>query len=158
MEFELTTGTFESILDEKGRVVIPALMREYYTEKLVATQGLEDCVWIMTIPVYKRLVDSINSLEESLTCDQIEAFRYQHEAPARIVEIDSKTGRIPIPTALRNYANLSKECLVLSIDDHLEIWNEEDYIVFRNTKQKIAKKAKKIVGGKVNFFRKKEQE
>jgi MraZ protein len=157
VEFELQTGTFESTLDEKGRVVIPSLLRDRYTGSLVITQGLESCVWIMTIAAYQALLKTFDNLDETLSCDEVEAFRYHHEAPARPAEIDQKTGRIPVPSALRTYANLSKDCLVLSIDGHLEIWNKDEYSVFSSEKQAIAKEAKKKLAGKISLFPKRGQ-
>ena len=157
MGFELKTGTFESTLDEKGRVVIPASLRDQYQGSLVITQGLESCVWIMAGDVYHNFMKSIN-LDDKLSYEEKEAFRYQHEAPARPVEIDQKTGRIPVPPALRSYAKLSKDCLVLSIDEHLEIWNKDEYSIFSGETRLIAKEAKKKLGGKVAFFAKKGEE
>ena len=158
MEFELQTGTFESTLDDKGRVVIPASLRDRFMGKLVITQGLESCVWIMTDDVYQKFLKTINSLGDTLSYEEIEAFRYQHEAPARTVEIDQKTGRIPVPGALRSYAKLSRDCLVLSIDGHLEVWNQDEYSVFSGETQLAAKEAKKKLVGKVALFPKRGQE
>jgi MraZ protein len=158
VEFELQTGTFESTLDDKGRVVIPASLRDRYTGKLVITQGLESCVWIMTPVVYEKFLQTLDNLEETLTYDEIEAFRYQHEAPARYVEVDEKTGRVPVPAALRTYASLSRDCLVLSIDGHLEVWNIDKYSIFSGETQLAAKEAKKKLVGKVALFPKRGQE
>jgi len=157
VEFSLQTGTFESTLDEKGRVVIPASLRDRYTGNLVITQGSEACVWIMTSSVYQDFLKTIKNLDDTLSYEEIEAFRYQHVAPARPVEIDPKTGRVPIPAALRSYAELSKDCLVLSIDGHLEVWNGEKYSDFSGKTQHLAKEAKKKLGGKVSFFPKGDQ-
>jgi MraZ protein len=152
VEFELQTGTFESTLDEKGRVVIPASLRERYTGNLVITQGLESCVWIMTDDVYKNLLKTFDNLDDTLTYEQVEAFRYQHEAPARPAEVDPKTGRVFVPAALRTYAKLSKDCFVLSIDGHLEVWNKDEYSRFSIETQNIAREAKKMLAGKVALF------
>ena len=158
MEFELRTGTFESTLDDKGRVVVPASLRDRYTGDLVITQGLESCVWIMTSQVYNDFIKTIDNLDDTLSYDEIEAFRYQHEAPARPVEIDQRTGRIPVPAALRTYAKLSKDCFVLSIDGHLAVWNKDEYSAFSGFKQSVAKEAKKKLLGKVSLFPKRGQE
>ncbi|MDR0323310.1 MAG: division/cell wall cluster transcriptional repressor MraZ [Treponema sp.] len=153
----LHTGTFESTLDEKGRVVIPASLRDQYMGDLVITQGLESCVWIMTGAVFKDFLKTLDNLNDTLSYEEVEAFRYQHEAPARPAEIDQKTGRIPVPAALRSYAKLSKDCLVLSIDGHLEVWNKDEYSVFSGETQQIAKEAKKKLAGKVALFPKRGQ-
>ena len=158
MEFELQTGTFESTLDDKGRVVIPAPLRDKYTGNLVITQGLENCVWIMTNDVFNNFLKTLDNLNSTLSYEEIEAFRYQCEAPARPAAIDQKTGRIPVPPALRSYAKLSRDCLLLSIDGHLEIWNNDEYTAFSSEKQLAAKEAKKKLDGKVSLFPKRGQE
>ena len=152
MEFVLETGTFESTLDDKGRVVIPVSLRDWYKGHLVITQGLENCVWIMTDTVYQDFLKALDNLDETLSYKEIEALRYHHEAPARAVEIDSKTGRIPVPAALRSYASLKKDCLVLSIDGHLELWNDDEYKIYRSENQFTAKEAAKKLDGKAAFF------
>jgi len=36
-----------------------------------------------------------------------------------------KQGRINIATPLISYASLEKECIIIGVNDHLEIWSEE---------------------------------
>ena len=38
-----------------------------------------------------------------------------------------KAGRLSIPQSLREYAHLSKDCVVLGINKYLELWNYELY-------------------------------
>lgn len=38
-------------------------------------------------------------------------------------ELD-KQGRINIPSTLRNYAALTKECVVIGVSNRIEIWDE----------------------------------
>jgi MraZ protein len=152
--FELRTGTFESTLDDKGRVVIPAPLRERYTGKLVITQGKEKCVWVMPAETYEKLLQKFKKIrqDETLSSEEIEAFLYQHESTAFSVEIDQKTGRIPVPAFLRTYANLAKECLVVSINNHLEIWNADYNKIFMEEVRLINKNTHKKLLGKVDFF------
>jgi MraZ protein len=123
---ELRTGTFESTLDDKGRAGIPVRLRNRYEGELVITQGSQSCVWIMTPPVWEQFLKRIEDSASSLSYEEYMAFQYQHVAAAQVTEID-KSGRIPVPAAIRRYAGLSRDCLVLSIEDHLEIWDVESY-------------------------------
>jgi len=161
VDFELQTGTFESTFDEKGRVVIPASLRDQYTGNLVITQGLEHCVLIMSDSVYINFLKTLDNLKSRLSYEEIEALRYHIEAPARPAAIDQKSGRIPVPVALRSYARFSKlerECLLLSIDGHLEIWKNDEYASFSGQKQLAAKEALKKLDGNVSLFPKRGQE
>jgi len=154
VEFELKTGTFESTLDDKGRVVIPASLRDRYTGKLVITQGKEKTVWIIPSATYEKLLLKFKKgLEDNnLSSEEIEAFMYQHESTAFSVEIDTKTGRIPVPAFLRSYANLSKECLIVSINNHIEIWNADLHRTFMEEVRLINKNTHKKLLGKINLF------
>ena len=154
MELMLQTGTFESTLDDKGRVVIPAPLRERYAEKLIVTQGKELCVWVMTSAAYEHFISTFKkeSKENEWSSDEIEAFEYQHVSTASQVFIDPKTGRIPIPAILRSYASLSKDCLVVSIKGHLEIWNADLNKTFMEEVRLINKNTHKKMHGKINFF------
>ena len=88
--------------------------------------------------------------ERSLSSEEIEAFYYQHVSTARTIELDQKSGRIPIPANLRTYANLSKDCrdcLVVTMNGRLEIWNEEDNKAFMAQVRQINKGIhKKLLG------------
>ena len=141
MALKLQTGTFESTLDEKGRVVIPASLRDRYTGELVITQGQDFCVWIMTGKTYEKFLENLENTASSLSYEEYMAFQYLHVAPAQVVEIDQKYGRIPVPAAIRSYAKLSKDCLVLSIKGRLELWNAEIFRAHENQMHNVSKEA-----------------
>ena len=151
MSFRLETGTFESTLDEKGRVVIPASMRDRYKGELVITQSWESCVWIMTSKTYEEFMKTLEKSVSSLSYEEYTALKYQTEAPAQVTEIDPKSGRVPIPAAIRSYARLSRDCLVLSIDGHLKIWDAQVYRERIHEMQVTAREAMKKLGP-VHFF------
>ena len=161
MASELRTGTFESTLDDKGRVVIPASLRESYQGKLVITYGWYSCVWIQTIDEYETFMKNmeLNLTSSMMSNDQYEAFQYLLDSPATEAVIDSKSGRIPIPAAIRTHIGLSKDCLVLSINRHLrhlEIWNTEAYHTHMNQMQMKVQDAMQNLGP-VHFFPKEGQ-
>ncbi|MDR2596213.1 MAG: division/cell wall cluster transcriptional repressor MraZ [Treponema sp.] len=154
MEINPKKGTLESTLDDKGRVVIPASLRDYYSGMLMITRGVEHCLWVMTTAAYEKFLEKFKkeSKERNLSSEEIMAFYYQHESTAQSVEIDPKTGRIPIPAVLRSYANLTKDCLIVSIKGHLEIWNAELNKAFMDEVQAINKNIHKKLFGQINFF------
>ena len=47
-------------------------------------------------------------------------------APAQPVEFD-KAGRISIPQSLREFAGLSKDCVILGINKYIELWDATKY-------------------------------
>jgi MraZ protein len=120
------TGEYRAALDEKGRVLIPARVRsELDGEELVVTRGIDRCLWLFPSSQWKRIAAN---LMDSTSLFQARA-RLIHRriiAPAQEAEFD-KAGRINIPPSLREYAGLSKECIVLGIENYLEIWDEGAY-------------------------------
>ena len=47
-------------------------------------------------------------------------------APAQEVEFD-KAGRISIPQSLRDFAGLSRDCVILGINKYIELWDSKKY-------------------------------
>ena len=41
-----------------------------------------------------------------------------------------KQGRLNIPQSLVKYASLNKDCIIIGVNDHLEIWSEENWNKF----------------------------
>ena len=59
-----------------------------------------------------------------------------------------KTGRVTINQALREYASLQKECVILGIANYLEIWDVELYREYcRESEQEFQNAAEEL--GKV---------
>jgi MraZ protein len=133
----LTTGTFESTLDDKGRVSIPIKVREQYSGALVLTMGMERCVWVLTRPDWDAFVQRIEGA--ALSDEEANAIEHRHLLPAQEGELD-KTGRIPVPQTLRRYARLAHDCLVISAPRRLEIWDADTYDAFLDENQAVGKK------------------
>ena len=47
-----------------------------------------------------------------------------------------KQGRINIPSPLISYASLIKECIIIGVNDRLEIWSKENFTKFVNENEK----------------------
>ena len=128
MAFELSYGTFESSVDEKGRVVIPAPLRERYKGELVVTQGSPHCVMIMLPEVWEKFQNNILKNKKKLSPSKFRVLELLYLYPMRVTEFDKNTGRIFIAPAVRNHAKLSsKKCLVMNANDHLEVWDAQYY-------------------------------
>jgi MraZ protein len=52
--------------------------------------------------------------------------------------IPDKEGRVLIPPALRAYANLEHEVVIIGVNDHLEIWNPDAYRQLNSTLEQDA--------------------
>jgi MraZ protein len=128
---ELKTGAKESTLDDKGRVNIPIRFREYFQGKLFITlgPGSERCAMIMTEDVCERLVQAERNPEEPLNQAERRILKNRLMLPMDEVELD-KTGRIAIPSFIRRYANLTRDCLVMRDENCLFIWDSDTYYAY----------------------------
>jgi MraZ protein len=123
---DLLTGEYRNTLDEKGRIIFPAKLRSELTGNvLVVTQALDRCLWLFTPEEWKnvssKLMDSASPFNEK---NRLVLRRFI--APAQEIEFD-RTGRLSIPQSLREYASLSKDCVLLGINKYLELWDAESY-------------------------------
>jgi MraZ protein len=153
---ELKTGTFESILDEKCRVNIPLQIREGYSSgALVITQGMQPSVYIMTSAIWEQFSGKLTN-SAILNEEDYNLIQYQYILPAQQGEID-KAGRIAIPPAIRRYAGLTKNCLVLSAENHLEIWDAEFFYAYLRENRARSQEAIRQMGA-LRLFKTNEKE
>ncbi|MFE0441888.1 MULTISPECIES: division/cell wall cluster transcriptional repressor MraZ [unclassified Aerococcus] len=114
-------GEFQHNIDAKGRIIIPAKLREDLGAKFVITRGLDGCVFGYPLDNWEKIQEKLKQLP--LAKKEARAFTRFFYSAAAEAEID-KQGRINIPSTLVDYANLEKECLVLGVSDRIEIWSK----------------------------------
>lgn len=122
----LFTGEYKNTLDEKGRILIPTKLRSELTcNTLVVTQAFEHCLWLFTPEEWKNLSSKVMESASPFN-EKNRLFLRRFIAPAQELEFD-KAGRISIPQSLREFASLSKECVILGVDKYLELWDASKY-------------------------------
>ena len=118
-------GSFEHSLDAKGRVFIPAKWRESLGDTLILTLGILEtqsskCLFGMSIPAWEAFSQKLAKLPVMDMSGQ--AVRRRLYSMAAACELD-KQGRILVPPNLREAAGLTKETVMIGVDDRIEIWN-----------------------------------
>ena len=120
----MLTGEFSVTLDDMGRISLPRRMRDAFDNKNVVLRKCDDgCIWLFTVEEWKKVENDIVR-STNIYSSQDLAMRRRYTPVS--VEID-KQGRILIPPTFREYAGLSKECLVLGQFEYIEIWAEDRY-------------------------------
>ena len=119
-------GEYHHNIDEKGRIVIPGKFRED-NAKLIVTRGLEKCLYLYTESEWNKMVEKLNTLP--FTKKDARTFMRSFFAGATACEFD-RTGRINITSPLVSYAGLTKECVIIGVNDRIEIWDETLYNAF----------------------------
>ena len=120
-------GEFHHNLDEKGRIIIPSKLREELGENIIVTRGLEDCLFIYSEKEWSLIVSKLKSLP--FTKKDARSFTRMFLSGATATEFD-KQWLIKISLPLIEYAKLDKECIIIGVNDRLELWSKEKWNAF----------------------------
>lgn len=115
-------GTYYHAIDTKGRLTIPAKLRDGLGDRFVVTKGLDGCLSIYAMEDWDALCEKLRALP--LTNAQARNFSRYMLAGACECEPD-KLGRILIPQVLRDAAGLTKEVALLGVGNRVEIWDRD---------------------------------
>ncbi len=115
-------GEYEHSVDAKGRVIMPAKLRDDIGEKFILTKGLDGCLFAYSQKEWLNFEEKLKTLP--LTNKNARDFVRFFLSGAIECEID-KQGRFLIPANLRTYATLDKEIVILGVGTRIEIWNRE---------------------------------
>lgn len=125
-------GEYHHSLDEKNRLIIPIKLREELGKEFVITRGLEGCIFLYSLSEWKKIVSKLQSLP--FTRKDVRDFSRFFLSGATTLEFD-KQGRINITSPLITYANLTKNCIIIGVNDRVEIWSEERWNEFITEKE-----------------------
>jgi len=114
-------GEFQHTVDSKGRVIVPVKFREELGNVFVMTRGLDKCLFVYPIAEWEILEAKLKALP--MTRADARSFVRFFFSGATECELD-KQGRILIPTTLRGYAQLERDCVVLGVSNRVEIWSD----------------------------------
>lgn len=115
-------GEYHHNIDEKSRIVLPSKLREKLGLSFVITRGLDGCLFVYSKSEWEKLVNELNKLP--FTKKDARVFLRFFLSGACECSFD-KQGRVALPISLVNYANLKKECVIIGVNDRLEIWQED---------------------------------
>ena len=127
-------GEFHHNIDDKGRLVIPTKFREELGQEFILTRGIEKCLYVYSQTEWEKLVGKLNTLP--FTKKVTRTFTRFFYSGATACKFDN-TGRMSITSPLIDYADLEKECIIIGVNDHLEIWNSNDFELFMNENEDV---------------------
>lgn len=115
-------GEYGHNIDRKGRLIMPAKFREELGEHVVVTRGLDGCLYVYTTEQWMEVYEKLSTLPST----NKNARWYQRMVLSKAAECEMDgQGRILIPSSLTTLAELKKECLIIGMANHLEIWSKE---------------------------------
>ncbi|SDJ14584.1 MraZ protein [Frankineae bacterium MT45] len=138
-------GTHTPRLDDKGRLALPAKFRAELDSGLVITKGQERCLFVFGIGEFGRLTDLLRTAP--VTDRRARDYSRVFFASASN-EVPDAQGRITVPQALRTYAGLTKECVVIGANTRVEIWDAVAWQSYLDsTEQAFAEAEEEVLPG-----------
>lgn len=119
-------GEYHHSIDEKGRIIIPSKFRYDLGESFIVTRGLDGCLFIYPKNEWENIVNKYKELPNVKDARNFMRFFLSGAVNA---EFD-KQGRINISTPLVSYAGLKKDCVIIGVNERLEIWSKERWEEF----------------------------
>ena len=122
------TSEYESKLDAKGRLVLPARIKSQLPvgdgNELVIRRGFEPCLIIYPMVEFKKVFSKISGLSEFN--EEYRKLQRNFFSGTATVELDAN-GRFVIPKNMLGYAQLEKDIVLVGMGNKVEVWNPSTY-------------------------------
>lgn len=117
------TSEYESKLDAKGRLVLPARIKGNLPEasgnELAIRRGFDRCLILYPMVEFNKIYSKIAGLSEFN--EENRKLQRNFFRGSSIVELDSN-GRLLIPKPMLQYAELKKDVIVVGMGNRVELW------------------------------------
>ena len=113
------TGEYQHALDNKGRLFIPAKLREELGEVFFLTISMDRCLCAYSAENWQIFSDKVSAMPYVKQRKMRPLYAF-----AAKVELDAQ-GRILLPQNLREHAGLTKNVTVIGANNHAELWSSE---------------------------------
>lgn len=122
-------GTYECKVDAKGRVLLPAPLKKQLTDSLndgfvLKRSVFQPCLELYPMSEWNLMMQKINKLNRFVKKNN--DFIRRFTAGVKVVEIDN-LGRLLIPKDLVAFGNISKDLVLSSAVNIVEIWDKDLY-------------------------------
>jgi MraZ protein len=119
------TGEFRHSIDAKGRLIVPARLRdELEDDKVVLVVWPDGCIALWSGTGWTGLERRL--LEQRRSDPNARAAIRGMAASAHTDQVD-RQGRISVPHHLREFAGIDRDVVVVGALDHGEIWSPESW-------------------------------
>lgn len=119
-------GEYNYTIDDKGRITIPSKFRDNLGHDFIVTRGLDKCLFVYPRSEWENVISKYKELPNTKDARNFMRFFL---SGATENEFD-KQGRINIANSLIQYANLKKDCVIIGVNERLEIWDKESWDTF----------------------------
>ncbi len=122
-------GTYECKVDAKGRLMLPGAIKKQLSSVLqngfvLKRAVFQPCLELYPMNEWEALMQKVNKLNrfKKKNNDFIRRFT----AGVKMIEVDA-AGRLLIPKDLISFSGISKETVVSSAINIIEIWDKDKY-------------------------------
>ncbi|MDD6022627.1 MAG: division/cell wall cluster transcriptional repressor MraZ [Oscillospiraceae bacterium] len=115
------TGKYRHSIDAKGRLSVPARLREELGDSFYITIGLRHSLMILTEQGWAALEEKKRQLPLA------EAQNMRFFFANAIHCVPDKQSRVLLPLELRQYAGLQENAVIIGVGDKAEIWDAATY-------------------------------
>jgi MraZ protein len=137
-------GNFDHKLDAKGRLVLPACLRDELGTKVIATVIGGRCISIYPEDSWNKVMERLEALSvESSKGDDIQR---RILANSFTLEIDSM-GRVLIPEKLRTSVEIIQDVCINGKGKKLEIWDSARWQIFVSEFEKLEPEINTLIPG-----------
>ena len=147
-------GVYECKLDVKSRLMLPRAFKKQLASSLetpfiLKRSVFHKCLELFPMEEWNKVVLDINKLNRFVKKNN--DFIRMFTAGVKLVDLDG-TGRLLIPKDLQSYSNISKQVVLSSSANMIEIWDKSSYEnMINNDKIDFASLAEDVMGGSTNF-------
>ena len=122
-------GTYECTVDNKGRIMIPAQLKKqldgFTKEPFILKRSVfQNCLELFPYNEWKLMMDKVNKLNRFVKKNN--DFIRMYTAGVKSIDLDS-TGRILVPKDLIAISKLTKNVVLSSSINIIEIWDKDEY-------------------------------
>ena len=122
-------GTYECTVDNKGRIMIPAQLKKqldgFTTEPFILKRSVfQNCLELFPYSEWKLMMDKVNKLNRFVKKNN--DFIRMYTAGVKSIDLDS-TGRLLVPKDLIAISKLTKNVVLSSSINIIEIWDKDEY-------------------------------
>lgn len=122
-------GQYSHNMDIKGRVIIPSKLRDKLSDVVIVTIGFDECLALYSTQEWEKFQSSLLALPSTMK----DARKHVRVLVGSASEIEfDKQGRINLPQNLLSAASIKKECVIVGVLDHIEIWAKDLWDSFYN--------------------------
>ena len=116
-------GNYNYTIDEKGRITIPAKLRADLGAEFILTRGIDGCLALYPRKAWDAIIEKYKELPNVQNARNFLRFILSSASACSL----DKQGRLSISSSLLQFAEIKKECVIIGVDECLEIWSKEKW-------------------------------